>query len=507
MLNASYERTMEHSYVSFEVNDYSKNFEEEMLKHSIPGLLPFQLERQNERICFTYQITQKQEFMEYIQQVKLDCELICKLLNSIIRNIKEARDYLLEADNFILDPNYIYVGDEGESFWICYYMGYDKSIRHQLIHLFEAWMKCIDYDDQQTVKLVYALYHLARMDTCTYDQILDLLAKESEDMELSFSDKNKFPQDSASGSKEEISQAVCLQSEGKKNSQEGVIAMVEELSGEREELYYPISSYVEMAVGIITGVAGLLFTLRTSLLQTKYGQIDVMKVLCFVFIAVVVEVMIGRTLFQSQRKLSRMRSEVSYVSIHDEERSKNIENAVHKLGDQDYEKLELLEQGPQDMQQNVNESYDNYRIAKNQRSFTEEEIRPLSGNEKNRLLFEEEETQLLLGEEETQLLLKPKHLMLQSQKKLEEVMEIMARDTTLGSSRHHSDLLLNYPTISRNHARIVYLEDNYYLEDLSSTNGTYLNGRKLLPGEQKELTTKDMVQFAEYSYEISIVMK
>ena len=504
MLNASYERTMEHSYVSFEVNEYTKNFEEEMLKHSIPGLLPFQLERLNERICFSYNITQKQEFKEYIQQTKLDCGLICKLLNDIIRKIKEARDYLLEADNFILDPNYIYVGDEGETFWLCYYMGYGQPIRKQLIHLFEAWMKQIDYDDQKTVKLVYALYHLARMDTCTYDQILDVLAKESEDMEFSFNYNNKFSQDSASGGKEKIAQVEPIQSEDNK-SQEGVIAMVEELSGEREELYYPISCYVEMGASVVAGVAGFIVILRTSLLQTKSGQIDSVKVLCFVLIALVIEFLIARTLFQSERKLSRMKSEVQYISIHEEERLKNAKQSVDNLEVLDYEKMKLSEKRVQEVQQNVNDTYDNYRMGIHQRSFAEEEIQQLQSEEKTKLVLGEEETQLLLDEEETQLLFRPKRILFQSQHKDEKDMEVVAKEAILGSSKRHSDLLLDYPTISRNHAKVHYIEDAFYLEDLSSTNGTYLNGRRLIPGEKKELTTKDMVQFAEYTYEVSVL--
>jgi serine phosphatase RsbU (regulator of sigma subunit) len=41
------------------------------------------------------------------------------------------------------------------------------------------------------------------------------------------------------------------------------------------------------------------------------------------------------------------------------------------------------------------------------------------------------------------------------------------------------DIVLRKHTVSRQHARIVRASDGYYIEDLSSLNGTYLNGRRL----------------------------
>lgn len=59
-----------------------------------------------------------------------------------------------------------------------------------------------------------------------------------------------------------------------------------------------------------------------------------------------------------------------------------------------------------------------------------------------------------------------------------------------------ADLLLDDVGISRMHARI-YLKDNeYYLEDLNSTNGTYKNGLKLKPYEQKKLSKGDEIRLA-----------
>lgn len=48
--------------------------------------------------------------------------------------------------------------------------------------------------------------------------------------------------------------------------------------------------------------------------------------------------------------------------------------------------------------------------------------------------------------------------------------------------------------VSRRHARIVRRNGAYYIEDLGSTNGTYVNrGRRLLPGNSQNLNDGDEV--------------
>ena len=48
--------------------------------------------------------------------------------------------------------------------------------------------------------------------------------------------------------------------------------------------------------------------------------------------------------------------------------------------------------------------------------------------------------------------------------------------------------------ISRRHARIIHEEDSFMIEDLGSTNGTYVNrGRRLIPGTPHILNDGDEI--------------
>ena len=51
--------------------------------------------------------------------------------------------------------------------------------------------------------------------------------------------------------------------------------------------------------------------------------------------------------------------------------------------------------------------------------------------------------------------------------------------------------------VSRQHARFLRREEGWYLEDLQSTNGTYVNEVRLLPHRPVRLHSGDLVRFAQ----------
>lgn len=62
--------------------------------------------------------------------------------------------------------------------------------------------------------------------------------------------------------------------------------------------------------------------------------------------------------------------------------------------------------------------------------------------------------------------------------KIEEYYSI--EDSISLGRRGDNDIIIKDPYISKDHFQIVHDEDNYYLEDLNSANGTYVNGNKIL---------------------------
>ena len=70
----------------------------------------------------------------------------------------------------------------------------------------------------------------------------------------------------------------------------------------------------------------------------------------------------------------------------------------------------------------------------------------------------------------------------------------------IGGKNGQADGQIDAPGVSRSHARITREEDAYYIEDLNSRNGTYLNGELLLYRQKRRLKSRDHLRFAQEEY-------
>ena len=58
----------------------------------------------------------------------------------------------------------------------------------------------------------------------------------------------------------------------------------------------------------------------------------------------------------------------------------------------------------------------------------------------------------------------------------------------------------NNPTISREHCAIHFEEGKYYLEDKDSSNYTYLNGNRAMPGQKLLLNDGDQIRLSDEEF-------
>jgi pSer/pThr/pTyr-binding forkhead associated (FHA) protein len=73
--------------------------------------------------------------------------------------------------------------------------------------------------------------------------------------------------------------------------------------------------------------------------------------------------------------------------------------------------------------------------------------------------------------------------------------------TTLGRSRSN-DIVLPDATVSRQHCRITWALDHYVLEDLHSSNGTYLNQEQI---HAAFLDSGDIIQIGDQVLQFTLV--
>lgn len=71
---------------------------------------------------------------------------------------------------------------------------------------------------------------------------------------------------------------------------------------------------------------------------------------------------------------------------------------------------------------------------------------------------------------------------------------LLTGETHIIGRGEESDLVLADTAISKKHCRFEKTEDRYYLVDLGSTNGTFLNGIRLLPDRRYELEQGSLIR-------------
>ena len=80
-----------------------------------------------------------------------------------------------------------------------------------------------------------------------------------------------------------------------------------------------------------------------------------------------------------------------------------------------------------------------------------------------------------------------------------DVYEVTSNPFTIGKSQI-CNLVIADKVVSRHHAEIVQYGDKYFIKDLSSTNGTFINGNKLMSDTDVELKDGQEIIFANKKF-------
>jgi pSer/pThr/pTyr-binding forkhead associated (FHA) protein len=109
-----------------------------------------------------------------------------------------------------------------------------------------------------------------------------------------------------------------------------------------------------------------------------------------------------------------------------------------------------------------------------------------------------------MQEEKTRLLHAPGPVLVSLDKDRSQDLPLNRDHLILGKSRSQCDIVLSGDTISRKHARIERRMDGYYVTDLFSTNGTFLDGHRLESGQAVAMKDGAQLTIASTHFRVSI---
>lgn len=232
----------------------------------------------------------------------------------------------------------------------------------------------------------------------------------------------------------------------KQSSSKQFPIMMEKISDEIEQYYYSLWTYIYTGASIIGAALILIFSINMKLVYTSLGnRIDYGKLTALLLILVCISGYLIKKIWDKNNRLTKIISRQEYVDPCSDQREEKTEN-----------------------------------ISKSK-------------------LYQEEEVDnrtALLNEKRSHFdcYLEPQDI------DTYEVIKIKDFPFVIGKQQNNVDYYLDNEIVSRYHTKLTKDDDIYYITDLNSTNGTYLNEKPLLCYQRQELKGEDKVALAGINY-------
>jgi hypothetical protein len=524
-VKVEYKRDLKHNYMV--IWKPEENFVEpyciRMLEESISeAILLLQQHSIDNQILFYYEITGKQSMVHLFEKKRLSHEQLKQLMESILAALELAYEHLLPEDDFILAPEYIYLDIITNTPSLCFLSGYRKDSRKQMSSLLEYLMNKVDYGDKEAVALVYQLYAVSREEDFTLARFSGILRKGNteeivpkdiktrrEAASINDIQSGNRPEDNGRqqaaylrlNEKEFLLKRVKEQEKPSEHRHSEIPVVMERLDEEREVYRYPVTAYLLTGVCFITGILILVLGFTSGILYNIYGErIEYGKLMGLILILLCVETYLMRIIWNGNNKLAKIITEREYIDPRQEE-------------------MEELPRKNTKYRENMDTdlpAFESVRLTGREHSLLQSMLHrgEPDGLCTGRTIFEEKKEGMDEEEEynPTCILNDGDH-----SQAVETIIQLKSLDEELcpsvpiiefpffiGKLRKNVDYCLKKSVVSRYHAKITKEESKYYITDLNSTNGTYVNGAVLDSYEKWELKHGDKVALANLTFEFTL---
>lgn len=140
----------------------SGDYISEMIIHNnIDGFVPARLRSRNAENTIIYPITGLVPLTQLVEIKRISAEGMEALIRSFIKVMRSMDEYLLPLERLVIEPEHIYqnYGKKNEFLWI---YGSEETKGREIVNLFEFLLDKIDDRDDRAVNLVYSLYQCCK---------------------------------------------------------------------------------------------------------------------------------------------------------------------------------------------------------------------------------------------------------------------------------------------------------------------------------------------------------
>lgn len=449
-MKAEYKRDMNHNYLILygEKDINTDSYQVRMLVGNIiPSLLKCRIQGVDGKFMVYFDITSKQAVSTLYEEKKLGNEDLRLIFGGFVRVMEEAAEYLINPAQLVLKPQYIFADCEKKELFFCLMPGYDKDIKEQFQLLTEYILPKIDHEDSEAVILGYGVYRRTMENSFHLEHIKEELYRKQNNKEEI---KTETEKDSREISVQETGEESLMQSSGMSEN------FWREEKTEKTDSHKLFGKKVAVFVLILLALAGVTMAISGGYLP--HQDISVLLGIALagmggIMLAVLI-IRKAKNVYKQPQRESREKPQLS---------EKFVRPPVN----------EILQEGSDDSIKTMMEKKSLHR--EREEDFGETVVLSAGVVSGPASLVSREPGELA-----------PIYLQ-------EEL-------TVIGKLENACDAVIDLPTVSRIHAKIRKREEEYYLSDMNSRNGTIVNGRLLLPEEEYRLQEEDEVDFAQARY-------
>lgn len=475
-MRAEYKRDMSHNYLILHGENPvdTSSYQVRMLTgNAVPSILKCRIQGLDGKFLFYYDITSRQSLASFYEQKKLKASDLKIIFGGFVKIMEEMMEFLLNADQLLLSPEYMYLDVEKQKMYFCCLPGEPKAIGEQFREMTEYFLPKLDHEDAAAVTMGYGIYRKALEAGIQLEMLKEFIYQNSSE-EAGEKKKEQRAAKEISAPEADLAEQEPLDFVEKPKPVQKPKQKPKEKKEKNTEK--AVNEKLLWAGGCGLGVLVLLGI-------SAAGYLGYMPGLPAEAVLAAGVLLLGSDalgLWISEKKKKKQDETAEWRKKVRKELSGKKETPCDLWNDDEDRRQAAVPYGYEKMRR-INTAPDS------RENF-------YTGNE----LPEEEdygETMILsVGKVRG-----PASLVSKEPGELAPIF-LEQELTIIGKMENAADVVIPRPTVSRVHARIRKVEEGYFLADLNSRNGTSVNGRMLKANEEYQLQDEDEVDFAEARY-------
>lgn len=450
----TYQNDMQRSYMVIKLlqEDAVEEYQVRMIQEN-PSvqLLPLHRKQIDDEIYIFYDITSKITLNQFLKRKKLKKHEFLSILKGLIKSLDICKQYLLQGGACLLQSDYIYVDPASFELSIAYLpieLNLDSSLGIRDL-IMDLVVYKVSFESSADGDFVYELLNLLKSESFNLNQLDKLINSIALTGEQKSIHKNSWKQDETKRETEYVN--------GSARQDTLISAMnIGNKDSKSSEKYF-----VVILLQVLCFTIAALF-IRFSYLNT--GKFDISNILGIVIIVVAIDVLIVKRLKLAGKSVMEGAGSQHLSGI------LNLSFPITRLNDG-------MVRNKTNLAAKVD--YNGYSANEESKSF----INP-----------KDLETQFLSEG-------MPKYPCLVGCGAIEqEKIYIDKSSFIIGRLRSQSDFISSNSAVGKLHAEIVNKDGTYYIKDLNSRNGTYINGERAVSNVEYSIKHNDRIAFANSEY-------